>query len=234
VVSHDLRSPLATILLRATALEHGLASGPADARARGAVDAMRRAAQRMSRLIEDLLDAARIEAEGRLPLRRSRQEPSALLAEAVDAMLPQAAAKSLRVARRVEPDLPALECDAGRILQVLSNLLGNALKFTPPGGAITVGAGRRGDEVVCFVADSGPGIPGEALPHLFDRFWRGDRTSREGAGLGLYISRGIVEAHGGRIWVHSSGAGTQFFFALPAAPQPGARPSDAPAPGPSP
>jgi len=111
--------------------------------------------------------------------------------------------------------------DRSRIFQVFSNLVGNALKFTPKGGAIDVRGRLNGDEALFTIADTGAGIPPENLPHLFDRFWQARETRRAGAGLGLYIAKGIVEAHGGRLWVESKlGVGTTFFFTLPRNPGP--------------
>jgi signal transduction histidine kinase len=106
--------------------------------------------------------------------------------------------------------------DKERVSQVLSNLVGNALKFTPRGGAVTVLAEGLGDLVRLSVADNGPGVPPDHLPRLFERFWQAKRVSREGTGLGLYIAKGIVEAHGGRIWAESApGNGSTFHFTLP-------------------
>ena len=106
--------------------------------------------------------------------------------------------------------------DRGRIFQVFSNLIGNALKFTPKGGRIDVRGRMIGDEAVFTIEDTGAGIPPENLPHLFDRFWQARETRRAGAGLGLYIAKGIIEAHGGRLWVESTlGVGTTFSFTLP-------------------
>jgi signal transduction histidine kinase len=109
--------------------------------------------------------------------------------------------------------------DPDRLHQVFTNLLGNAIKFTPRGGVVTVGAWLEPEQVVFWVADSGPGIPEEHLPHLFDRFWQARSTDRRGAGLGLAIAKGIVEAHGGRIWARSVlGEGSTFTFCIPLPP----------------
>jgi signal transduction histidine kinase len=106
------------------------------------------------------------------------------------------------------------------LLQILDNLVGNAVKFTEPGGRITVGAAPRGDEVLFWVADSGPGIAPDDLPHVFDRFWQAQKGRRSGAGLGMAIAKGLVEAHGGKIWLHSTlGRGTTVFFTIPQAPR---------------
>ena len=119
----------------------------------------------------------------------------------------------------VSEDLPPIHADPARIQQVLSNLVGNAIKFTPQGGRITIRAERGGaDEVRIAVRDTGPGMAVEQLPHIFGRYWQGKRSDRRGIGLGLAIVKGIVEAHGGRIWVESHpGAGSEFIFTLPVA-----------------
>jgi signal transduction histidine kinase len=118
----------------------------------------------------------------------------------------------------VRPDLPAAWADRDRLLQVFENLIGNAVKFTPAGGDVTVGAAPRGDEVLFWVCDSGSGIDAEDLPHVFDRFWQSSSARRHGAGLGLAIVKGLVEAHGGRVWADSApGRGSTFFFTIPAA-----------------
>jgi signal transduction histidine kinase len=117
-------------------------------------------------------------------------------------------------------DLPEVWADRDRLLQVFENLIGNALKFTPAGGHIKVGAAPRASEVLFWVADTGPGIAVGHLPHLFDRFWQARRAERRGAGLGLPIVQGIVKAHGGRIWAESApGRGSTFLFTIPCAPR---------------
>jgi signal transduction histidine kinase len=115
--------------------------------------------------------------------------------------------------------LPIIVCDADRLLQAIGNLVGNALKFTPPGGEIGVGATADEDAVRIFVSDSGPGIPEEDVPHVFDRFWTAQRNSRKrGTGMGLAIVRGIVEAHGGSVWVERNArGGATFSLRLPVA-----------------
>ncbi len=124
-------------------------------------------------------------------------------------------------------DLPDVWGDQHRLLQVLENLVGNAIKFTPVQGRITVGAAPREGEVLFWVADTGSGISPDGLPHVFDRFWQARKGARQGAGLGLPITRGIIEAHGGRIWVESTlGRGSVFFFTVPEAPGAEARPSE--------
>jgi PAS domain S-box-containing protein len=217
VVSHDLRNALNTILLGARAAERR-ASEAADAALSRNVEVIARAADQMSRLIRDLLDSAKIEAEG-LSLRSQPESVRALVHAARDAARPLAEEKAVRLEADVAPELPAVRCDRERVLQVLSNLLGNAVKFTPEGGGVAVRAvGREGASVVLAVEDTGPGIAPDVLPRIFERRWRADPTSPEGSGLGLYIAKGIVEAHGGRMWAESRvGEGSRFLFTLPIA-----------------
>lgn len=214
-VSHDLKSPLNVILLTVANMA-GLPSNDGSARE---LEQILRAAQRMNRLVRDLLDSARLEA-GRLPLEATAVDPGALVEEVVAAQLPLARARSLQLESLVAGDLPVVNVDPSRIQQVLENLIGNAIKFSPPGGDILVGAERVGGSIRFAVRDIGSGIPAAELPHVFERFWQPQRTVRLGTGLGLAIARGIVTAHGGRIWVHSrSGMGSTFYFTLPIAPQ---------------
>ena len=118
----------------------------------------------------------------------------------------------------VDENVPAVAADRDRVLQVFGNLLGNAIKFTPAGGTVTIGAVNDGVEVRFSVCDTGPGIPPEHVPHVFDRYWQAKSTAKLGTGLGLSIAKGIVEAHAGRIWVESEpGRGASFIFTLPCA-----------------
>lgn len=212
-VSHDLKSPLNVILLTVANLS-SLSSTDGWAKE---LEQILRAAQRMDRLVRDLLDSARLEA-GRLPFEAMSVDPAVLVEEAVAAQLPLARARSLQLEALVVGDLPKVGADASRIQQVLENLIGNAIKFSPPGGDIVVAAERMGLSVRFAVRDIGAGIPAAELPHVFERFWQPERTSRQGTGLGLAIARGIVTAHGGRIWVHSRvGMGSTFYFTLPIA-----------------
>jgi PAS domain S-box-containing protein len=210
-VSHDLRSPLANI-----ALAHELLSAqPQDQPTSAKLQMIRRAVDRMTRLIQDLLDAASLESD-RFALERRPETPASLLTEVCELFRPQAAEKRLTLECHPNDALPAVYCDRNRILQVLSNLVANAIKFTSA-GTIGVSAEGLGDEVRFSVTDTGPGIEPEHLSRLFDRFWRGG-SDRSGAGLGLCIAKGIVEAHGGRIWVESElGRGTRFSFLVPVA-----------------
>ena len=155
---------------------------------------------------------------GQLGIERSRVSAREVITDAVETQRPLASVASLEL--RLEPvdEIPDVFGDHSRLLQVLENLVGNAIKFTPAGGRITVGAAPRDNELLFWVADTGCGISAEELPHVFDRFWQAKKESRKGAGLGLPITRAIVETHGGRIWVESTpGRGTIFFFTIPQA-----------------
>jgi signal transduction histidine kinase len=213
VVAHDLRNPLSAILMQTSVLKR---QGPElERRSEQPMEVIQRAAKRMNRLIQDLLDVARMEA-GQLTIERARLSAGGLIAEAVDMQRPLAASASLELRVEVDPDVAEVWGDRDRLLQVFENLIGNAVKFTPAGGRITAGATSRDAEVVFRVADTGSGIPSEHLPRVFDRFWQATSTRGLGAGLGLPITKGIVEAHGGRVWVESTaGSGTTFFFAIP-------------------
>ena len=217
VVSHDLRNPLATVVLNASVIAGLPPSAFPEPGVHDLAGSLVLAAEQMEHLIRDLADFARIDA-GHLALERRRTRASHLINHALAVHAPLAAKKGIQLEREIAGDLPDVDCESGRVLQVLSNLLGNAIKFTPEGGSIAVRAEAAGAEVQFAVSDSGCGIAPKHLPHLFGRFWKVDRTSRTGAGLGLAIAKGIVEAHGGRIWAESEvGHGTAVFFTLPAA-----------------
>jgi signal transduction histidine kinase len=168
----------------------------------------------MNRLIQDLLDAAKLEA-GRVAIAARPIQVAPLMREAQEMLAPLAAEKGLSLDCKIAEPLPEVTADGGRVLQVLSNLVGNAIKFTPKGGRIVMRAEDAPGGVRFSVADTGPGIPEEQLTKLFGRFWQGNPADRRGIGLGLTISKGIVDAHGGRIWVESRvGEGTTFHFTL--------------------
>jgi signal transduction histidine kinase/ActR/RegA family two-component response regulator len=211
IVSHDLRSPLHTIVTACELLELDI---PTDRRARTRAS-IRRATRQMSRLLEDLLDVSRID-EGRLPLEREPFGIELLMADVTSLYDPVAESRGLSLVCSASPDIGTFVGDRTRLGQVLSNIVDNALKFTPEGGEIRVTAARAGGEIRIAVADTGRGIPHEQLPHLFDRFWRSDAAGRRGAGLGLAIAKGIADAHGGRIEVESRpGEGSRFTVILP-------------------
>jgi PAS domain S-box-containing protein len=216
IVAHDLRNPLGTILMQAAMLRRK--GGEPERRSRKPGEAIERAATRMNHLIQDLLDVARMEG-GRLTIERERVAAGQIIADAVQAQAPLAASASLELRLQAERELPDLWADRNRVLQIFENLVGNAIKFTEPGGRITVGAAPGEGDVLFWVADTGVGIADEHLPHLFERLWQASKAGQHGAGLGLPIVKGIVEAHGGRIWVETKvGAGSAFFFTIPKAP----------------
>jgi signal transduction histidine kinase len=169
----------------------------------------------MNQLIQDLLDVSLIET-GQLPIQRARLSGGDLVVEAVEAQKMLATSSSVELRLDVAKDVGEIWGEHDRLVQVFENLIGNAVKFTAAGGWITVGAASNDQEVVFWVADSGSGIEPGNLPRVFDRFFQATRGDRRGAGLGLPIAKGIVEAHGGQIWVESTlGQGTTFFFSIP-------------------
>lgn len=211
IVSHDLRNPVTAIALGIDQLRR---SGDDQERRARVFDSIARSARRMSRLIEDLLAIARIEG-GQLTVDREPHRVQAVLDDALSIARPAADEKSIRMIRDIGEDL-TLSCDRERLLQVLENLIGNATKFAPPGGTITVRVRRNGAEARFEVQDDGPGISQDAVPYVFDRFYQAPGVRRGGAGLGLAIARGIVEAHGGRVGVDSAlGVGTTIWFTVP-------------------
>ena len=213
IVSHDLRNPLNAVTLAGSLLATGERLTAED---QEQIETIRVSAKRMSRLIEDLLDVTRLEGGKRLPIQPEAVEVEPLLREAGDLFKAQAATQSVTLQQKVEASLPAVRADRHRVMQVLSNLIGNSMKFTPQGGIITVRAEAADGEVLISVADTGTGIPNENLKDIFHPYWQAKRAERMGAGLGLAIAKGIVEAHGGRIWVESEPEkGTRFYFTLP-------------------
>jgi signal transduction histidine kinase/PAS domain-containing protein len=218
MVAHDLRDPLHSVELAAGMIRQRAPAAEA-ACVGDLTGRIGRATGRMKRLVEDLLDVTRIEG-GQLTVRPGRQAPAELVAAAVEAAEAGAAAASLALEAAAAGGLPDVLADRDRILQVFSNLISNALKFSAPGSRVRVGAARDGKGDVEFqVADTGPGISPEGLQHLFDRFWQARAGDRRGAGLGLPICKGIVQAHGATLRVESEpGRGSRFFFSLRAAP----------------
>jgi signal transduction histidine kinase len=214
VVSHDLRSPLGTVQLSASMV---LGEATLDHRQRRHLEMIHHACARMEHLIDDLLDSASIRA-GQLQLQINREPASAIVAEALDLQRPGAEEKGVvLVAERDLADV-AVPCDRDRILQVFANLIGNAIKFCRAGDTITVDAKTVENDLVFSVRDTGPGIEPDVRPFVFERYWSATEHATIGSGLGLYISRGIVERHGGRIWLESAaGEGAKFLFAIPLA-----------------
>jgi len=213
IVAHDLRNPLNVISLAANSL---LQRMPTSA-ARRPAERIVRSALRAERMVRDLLSITALET-GQFALDVKAVEPSALILSALESQQGVAAEASVILATDLSPDLPPVHGDDERLLEVLENLMGNAIKFTDAGGTVTVGAKARGNEVLVWVRDSGRGIaPGE-LGHIFDRFWQARKKERRGIGLGLSICQGIIKAHGGSIWAESTlGAGTTLWFTVPVA-----------------
>ena len=213
IVAHDLRNPLHTLQLSAMAMaEPGMSH---DSRMRQA-ELIRRAVGRMDHLIGELLDIGRIEA-GSFPIRRAPVALRDLLDEVIAMFKPQAEEQGIELVREVASDPGTIMCDRDQLMRVFSNLVGNAMKFTPARGRVALRVDREDDTLDVSVRDTGPGIPEDDLAHVFDRFWQADRTRRFGTGLGLVIAKGIVESHGGRIWAESDvGRGSSFTFSLPA------------------
>jgi len=212
VVAHDLQNPMNVINTAAHMLLHRVS----DAATRRPIERIIRGVQRATRLLRDLLDIGAME-EGQFTIEGRRLEPASLILSALESQQALAADASVITAADLSPDLPGIDADEERLLEVLENLIGNAIKFTNPGGTVQVGAARSGEDLEVWVKDNGSGITADQLPHIFDRFWQAKRADRRGTGLGLTICKGIVEAHGGRIWAESSiGQGTIVHFTIPA------------------
>jgi PAS domain S-box-containing protein len=215
VISHDLREPLNTIVASLALLATTVRERREDARRW--LSAIQRSADQMNALIGDLLDATNMEAK-RFLVTTARQGAGSFLSEACDLLRPLAEARDIAFDCQVEEDLPVVSIDSKQLLRVLSNLVGNATKFTPVGGKIRITGARVQGELRVSVQDTGPGIPRGKLERVFERFWQAAFADRRGAGLGLTIAKGIIEAHGGRIWVESTeGKGSTFYFTLPEA-----------------
>ncbi|MFD2644466.1 ATP-binding protein [Pseudomonas japonica] len=216
VVSHDLRNPMTVISMLCGMMQKTFSSdGPhTSRRIATAIDTMQQAAGRMSTLLDDLLDTSKIDA-GRYTISPKTLDVGQLFEETQALLAPLALNKDISIAFESEPALK-IHADPERLFQVLSNLVGNAIKFTPRLGAVGVQAVAGGNEIVFTVRDNGEGIAADQLPHVFDRYWTLKAGNPTGTGLGLYITQGIVEAHGGRIEARSEvGKGTEFRFTIP-------------------
>jgi signal transduction histidine kinase/ActR/RegA family two-component response regulator len=213
VVAHDLKNPLNVISIAATTM----LKRTEESSARRPIERILRGVERADRMLRGLLEINAIEA-GRLSLEKGPLEPADLILSALESQQGLAADASVIIASDLAPELPAIEGDEERLLEVFENLIGNAVKFTSSGDSVIVGASRKEGEILFWIKDSGSGILPEELPHVFDRFWHAKRAKRRGTGLGLTICKGIVEAHGGRMWLESApGQGTTAFFTIPIA-----------------
>lgn len=221
LVSHELRTPLTSILGFSSYMLTGRLGAVADTQ-KTALESIHRQAKRLSAIISDFLDVSRIES-GKIEMKKEPVQVKSIASRVVEDLRPQATEKQVQVSARVEEGtLPLVALgDEQRIAQVFTNLIGNALKFTEPSGAIDVSLHRKNGEVVCKVRDTGCGIPPDELDRVFDRFYQVEKVVTRktgGTGLGLAIVKNIVEAHGGRIWIESRlGEGTEVSFTLPGA-----------------
>lgn len=214
--AHELRTPVANLAVAIEALKAIIEKDPAQATA--VVTDIDREVQRLRRLVEDLLDLSLVES-GKVRLNLTSISPSEIILRAVQPFYPRAEEAGIALKVELPARLPQVRADPDRTIQVLTNLLDNALKYTPRGGEVVVGAYERRGHVLLSVKDTGPGIPETELPHIFDRFYKVDRArsgARGGAGLGLAIAKRLVEAQGGIIMVESKeGQGARFVVALP-------------------
>jgi signal transduction histidine kinase len=212
IVAHDLRNPLTSIALKA-ALVQRLSEAP---ELRESAESIAGSVRQMERLIGGMLDVSVIES-GRFAVRAQPCAVGALMRSCLNTFSPLFAARGVQLEISANHRL-MVQADAERIAQLMSNLLGNALKYAPPRSTVRVTAQEYGGVARFAVADAGPGILPEHLPHVFDRYWKGEAAGKAGTGLGLFIAKGIVDAHGGDIGVHSApGAGATFYFTLPIA-----------------
>ncbi len=217
IVSHDLKNPLGAIVMSASMLERSAPEGAEGEPVRRHAARVQRAAERMSSLIRDLLDMASL-TSGHFTVDARAMAADAPVLETLDLFRPLAQEKGILLESGADvAECPPIAADRGRLLQTFSNLVGNAIQYSPAGGRITLGAVPDGGCVKYYVRDEGPGIPEAQLPHIFERWWRGAKnTPAVNVGLGLSIAKGIVEAHGGRIWAESrAGGGSTFWFTVP-------------------
>lgn len=215
IVAHDLRNPLNLVKVGAGLLARAAKTGLDPEKVLDLTGSFQRACKRMERLIADLLDLGALE-HGELRLVRGPAEATRLVDEVIIEMRAMADDKGVEL-HLERPDIPTVvDCDKDRVVQVLENLIGNAIKFTPKGKAVTVRLVADGADARFEIEDQGPGIPDEVLPHVFDPFYRAQQSTGRGLGLGLTIALGIVRAHRGAIWAESEkGKGATFVFTMP-------------------
>lgn len=215
MVSHDLRALLGGIAVNTALLVRDASGDDPGRKVLKRAEGIQRFTARMNRLISDLLDLVSIEA-GHLGVTAAPNDITRVIHEAIDVFQPMASAQRISLSADEAPGPLLASFDPERIIQVLANLLSNAMKFTREGGRVEVRAEREGTHVRVSVSDTGSGIPEEQLESIFERFRQVNRFDRRGHGLGLHISRCLIEAHGGRIWAESSlGNGSTFHFTLP-------------------
>jgi signal transduction histidine kinase len=217
IVSHDLKNPLTSILMIDEILINTLLPGEDSDRRHKLLESLRGSAQQMNRLIDDLQFQAKSEA-GKLAIHMESLKTETFVNQMVSVFEPIANAKKIILKAKVDPNLPDCWGDWKRLRQVVSNILGNALKFTPAGGTVTIHAVQVETFVRFSIEDTGPGISPENVPKVFEKYWQVKETERKGMGLGLAIAKEIVQGHGGQIWVESIlGKGTTFHFTIPSA-----------------
>ncbi len=211
VLAHDLRNPLNAITMKAALLRAKATS----AETQGQAESIEKIGVRMAHLIKNMLEMVTLDA-GRFSVSTAPCAVEDLIHESSEIFETLTSSKQMRLEQKVKEAGLSVCADRERILEVLSNLLGNALKFSAPGGVVTITVERQRDVARFAVSDTGPGIEPEHVPHLFERFWTSEKSGKKGTGLGMFIAKGIVEAHGGRIWVESApGHGATFYFTLP-------------------
>ena len=215
IVCHDLRDLLTGIVLNMELLSRDASASDEGKRISASGLQIQRYAARMNRLIGDLIDVASIDSS-KLSMYPTRGDTSLLISEAIDTFQATADAKDISLKSNGAKDSLMADFDHDRMLQVLANLITNSIKFTPRGGKIVLHVEDKGPEIHFSIEDTGPGIPPDMLETVFERFWQVGKNDRRGLGLGLYISKCIVESHGGKIWVESKlGEGSRFIFTLP-------------------
>jgi signal transduction histidine kinase len=217
-VSHDLKNPLSAILMTIQLLtSKRLSSEQQETVFENSIKTIKIASNQMKNLIGDLLDYTKLES-GRLKIEKKEEDVSSILTEVVGIFEPIAKSRRLDLFSENAAGIAKVTCERKRIIRVLSNLINNAIKFTPSGGRVTISAELKNGEALFVVRDTGTGITSEQLPHIFERYWQADETARKGTGLGLAIAKGFVEVHNGKIWVESQpGYGSTFFFTIPLA-----------------
>lgn len=215
IVSHDLKNPISVIniclqlLIRTKEVDHE--------KIKSIVVRIQNSVNQMQRLVKDLLDLSKMES-GTLSVETRKINLNQVITPMLENLKIQAQERHQKLLVDLDHHLPSVVCDEGRFMQVISNLVGNAIKFTQEGGEISLTARQKGNVVQVTIADTGAGIPPEEIPYIFDRYWQAERTKDLGTGLGLAITKGIVEAHGGKLWVNSEpGKGSQFHFTVPMA-----------------